>query len=199
MSSYKYDYHFKLLIIGESGVGKQEFISKFFGDDSFKENSLSKIGVDFRIKIINFKNKNIIIQLWDTAGQERFSTITKTYYKGALGIILMYDVTNSNSLKSIRNWVRQIEANAAPSVRKVLVGNKCDSPDRVVTEEEGKKLAEEYNMGFLETSVKTNQNISEVFYYLVKEILIIKGEIEEEGGTKLTKGDTRNRKTGCHK
>ena len=199
MSNHKYDYLLKLLMIGESGVGKKDFISRFVGDDSSKESVLYKIGIDFKIKIINYKNKLIKLQIWDTAGQERFRAITKTYYKGSQGIIFMYDVTDKNSLINLRNWIKQFEANADPSIRKVLVGNKCDMPDRVITIEEGKKMAEEYNMGFFETSVKTNQNINEVFYYLVNEILIIIEEMKEKEGTKLTKGDTRNHKAGCHK
>ena len=160
MSSHKYDFLFKLLIIGESGVGKTCLLLRFT-DDSFTQNHLTTIGIDFKIKIINIEDKLIKLQIWDTAGQERFRTITKTYYKGAHGIILTYDVTDQNSFKNIRNWIKQIEANAQTSVKKVLVGNKCDKPDRVVTEEEGKKLADDYSMSFFETSAKTNQNVNE--------------------------------------
>ena len=131
------------------------------------------IGLDFKIKIINFENKLIKLQIWDTAGQERFRTITKTYYKGCHGIILIYDVTDLNSFKNMRNWIKQVEENTQTDVVKVLVGNNCDKPDRVVTEEQGKKLADDFNMAFFEASPKTNQNVNEVFYYLVGEILKI--------------------------
>ena len=160
--SKKYDFLFKLLIIGESGVGKTCILLRFT-DDSFTANHLTTIGIDFKIKIIELEGKVIKLQIWDTAGQERFRTITKTYYKGAHGIILTYDVTDQNSFKNIRNWIKQIEANAQTNVKKVLVGNKCDKPDRVVTEEEGKKLADDFGMNFFETSAKTNQNVNEVF------------------------------------
>ncbi len=111
------------------------------------------------------------MQIWDTAGQERFRTITKTYYKGAHGIILTYDVTDENSFKNIRNWVKQIEQNAQTNVCKVLVGNKCDRDDRKVSYEEGNKLAKEFNMQFFETSAKTNYNVNETFTFLTREIL----------------------------
>ena len=198
MASFKYDYLFKLLIIGESGVGKTCLLLRFT-DDSFTANHLTTIGIDFKIKIINLENKLIKLQIWDTAGQERFRTITKTYYKGAHGIILTYDVTDANSFKNIRNWIKQIEANAQTSVKIVLVGNKCDKPDRVVTKEEGKKLADDHNMSFFETSVKTNQNVTEVFNFLTKEILESNAGKTEGGGKKLEKKDNKNDKKGCCK
>ena len=188
MSSHKYDYLFKILIIGESGVGKTCLLLRFT-EDSFTTTFLTTIGIDFKIKIINLENKLIKLQIWDTAGQERFRTITKTYYKGAHGIILTYDVTDQDSFKNIRNWIKQIEANAQGNVKRVLVGNKCDKPDRVVTEEEKKKLADDYSMSFFETSAKTNKNVTEVFYHLTKEILKANEGNKELGGKKLTKTD----------
>jgi Ras-related protein Rab-8A len=117
------------------------------------------------------EEKLIKLQIWDTAGQERFRTITKTYYKGAHGIILTYDVTDENSFKNIKNWVKQIEQNAQNNVCKVLVGNKCDRDERKVSFEEGQKLAKEVGMQFFETSAKTNYNVNETFTYLTREIL----------------------------
>ena len=139
------------------------------------------LGIDFKIKIINLEDKLIKLQIWDTAGQERFRTITKTYYKGANGIILTYDVTDENSFKNIRAWVKQIEQNAQSSVCIVLVGNKSDREDRKVTLEDGKKLSKEFNMQFFETSAKTNYNVNETFNYLTREILN-----STEGSTKNT-------------
>ena len=193
MASHKYDHLFKLLIIGESGVGKTCLLLRFT-DDSFTANHLTTIGIDFKIKIINLDNKLIKLQIWDTAGEERFRTITKTYYKGAHGIILTYDVTDINSFKNIRNWIKQIEQNAQNSVCKVLVGNKCDKNERLVSFDEGQKLAKEFGMQFFETSAKTNINVSETFTFLTKEILknnetngnqnIV---IDKPGGVKNTK------------
>jgi len=173
MSNHKYDYLFKILAMGESSDGKLAFLLRFT-DDTFTATHLTTIGWDFKIKIMNFENKIVKLQIWDKAGEERFRTITKTYYKGINGIILMYDITDQNSFKNIRHWIKQIEEHGDNSVRKVLVGLKCDRPDRVVTEEEGKKLAKEYNIGFFETSAKTNKNVVEVFNYLVKEMIMEK-------------------------
>ena len=197
MEKHKYDYLFKLLIIGESGVGKTCLLLRFT-DDSFTSNHLTTIGIYFKIKIINLENKLIKLQIWDTAGQERFRTITKTYYKGAHGIILTYDVTDQTSFKNIRNWIKQIEANAQTNVCKVLVGNKCDKPDRVVTEEEGKKLADDFSMSFFETSAKTNQNVNEVFQFLTQEILKAnQGKAQTGGGTTISKDDKKEKKGCC--
>jgi Ras-related protein Rab-8A len=133
------------------------------------------------------EGKLIKLQIWDTAGEERFRTITKTYYKGANGIILTYDVTDINSFKNIKNWIKQIEANAQNNVQRVLVGNKCDKPDRVVSEEEGQKLADEFKMKFFETSAKTSQNVNEVFQFLTKAIM-------ESNQTSSTQGQTLDKK-----
>ena len=172
-----------------------------FTDDSFTANHLTTIGIDFKIKIVKLKEKLIKLQIWDTAGQERFRTITKTYYKGAHGIILTYDVTDQNSFKNIRNWIKQIEANAQTNVCKVLVGNKCDKPDRAVSEEEGKKLAEDFNMSFFEASAKTNQNVKEVFDFLTEEILKTnEGKPQNgAGGKQLNNDKSKESKAGCCK
>jgi small GTP-binding protein len=196
----KYNHLFKLLIIGESGVGKTCLLLQFT-EGSFTSNHLTTIGIDFKIKIINLEEKQIKLQIWDTAGQERFRTITKTYYKGAHGIILTYDVTDENSFKNIRNWVKQIEQNAQTNVCKVLVGNKCDREDRKVSYDEGLQLANEFKMPFFETSAKSNYNVNETFTFLTKDILSISEpktndkkdtvEIEKKGNV------GKDKKKGC--
>ena len=193
MESHKYDHLFKLLIIGESGVGKTCLLLRFT-DDSFTANHLTTIGIDFKIKIINLENKLIKLQIWDTAGQERFRTITKTYYKGAHGIILTYDVTDINSFKNIRNWIKQIEQNAQNTVCKVLVGNKCDKNDSAVSFEEGQKLAKEYGMEFFETSAKSNTNVNETFTFLTKEILKNNETKTGNGTIKIKEKDNKTEK-----
>ena len=116
----------------------------------------------------------------DTEAEERFRTIAKTYIKSYHGIILMYDITNRNSFKGIINWIKIIVDNETESKAKVLVGNNCDNPYRVVTKEEGKKSADDYNICFFEASSKNNINVDEAFIYLVKEMLKNKGVIIEE-------------------
>ena len=114
--------------------------------------------------------KAVKLQIWDTAGQDRFRTITQTYYKGAMGVILAYDCTDENSFNNIKNWMKQLEAHAIPGVSKVLIGNKCDSVNKKIDATKGKALADEYKMGFFETSAKNNINVKETFYHLAREI-----------------------------
>lgn len=170
MSRKKFDRQYKLLILGESGAGKTCLLLRY-ADNYFTSNHLPTIGIDFKFKFLNIGDKTIKLQIWDTAGQDKFRTITKTYYKGAHGIVLTYDLTDKASFKNVINWITQIEANAKKNIAKVLVGNKCDLPCREVTEEEGKHLAEEYGMQFFEASAKTGQNVSEVFECISNEIM----------------------------
>lgn len=171
-----FDYHFKLLIIGDSGVGKTSLLLRFI-EDSFTSNHLTTIGIDFKTKMVKMKNSIIKLQIWDSAGQDRFKTITNSYYKGANGIILAYDVTDENSFHSIKNWLRQIEENTTKDIIKVLVGNKCDKDDRKISFEEGEKLAEKSCISFFESSAKTNHYVNEIFIYFAQELL---NEIERK-------------------
>jgi len=135
-----YDFIAKLLIIGDSGVGKTCLLLRFC-ENNFMMTHLTTIGIDFKIKTIDVDGKKIKMQIWDTAGQERFKTITQTYYKGAMGIILTYACNDRESFNSIANWMQQIKTHANEDVCKILVGNKADLPDRQVTFEEGKKVS----------------------------------------------------------
>jgi Ras-related protein Rab-8A len=112
------------------------------------------LGIDFKIKKINVDDKRVKLQVWDTAGQERFRTITQTYYKGAMGIILVYDCTDQQTFNNIQNWLKQIDQHANPNVARVLVANKADRTDRVIDTEKGKTLAENHGLQFFETSAK---------------------------------------------
>jgi len=165
-----YDYLIKLLLIGDSGVGKSCLLLRF-SDDSFTPSFITTIGIDFKIRTIDLDGSRIKLQIWDTAGQERFRTITTAYYRGAMGILLVYDVTDDKSFGNIRNWIRNIEQHATESVNKMLIGNKCDLVDkRVVETERGQALADEYHIKFMETSAKNSINVDKAFISLAKDI-----------------------------
>merc|ERR1712139_210872 len=121
-----YDYLIKLLLIGDSGVGKSCLLLRF-SDDSFTPSFITTIGIDFKIRTIELDGRRIKLQIWDTAGQERFRTITTAYYRGAMGILLVYDVTDEESFANINTWMHAIKQHASDSVNKVLLGNKADS------------------------------------------------------------------------
>ncbi|PRD23088.1 UNVERIFIED_CONTAM: Rab8a [Trichonephila clavipes] len=165
-----YDYLFKLLLIGDSGVGKTCILFRF-SEDTFNSTFISTIGIDFKIKTIELDGKKIKLQIWDTAGQERFRTITTAYYRGAMGIMLVYDVTNERSFENIKNWIRNIEEHASTDVEKMILGNKCDVNDRrQVSKERGEQLAIEYGIRFMETSAKNSINVQEAFLSLARDI-----------------------------
>ena len=135
------DFLFKMLLIGNSGVGKSCLLVRY-AENSFNENFFNTIGVDFKIKTISLDNQNIKLQIWDTAGQERFRTLTASYYRGAHGIIVVYDVTDRDTFENVRQWMQEIDKFATDNVCKVIVGNKCDLDEsRKVSTEEGEELA----------------------------------------------------------
>lgn len=165
-----YDYLFKLLLIGDSGVGKTCVLFRF-SEDAYNSTFISTIGIDFKIRTIDLDGKKIKLQIWDTAGQERFRTITTAYYRGAMGIMLVYDITNEKSFENIRNWIRNIEEHASSDVEKMILGNKCDVNDRrQVSRERGAALASEYGVKFMETSAKASINVEEAFISLSRDI-----------------------------
>ena len=159
-----------MLLIGNSGVGKSSLLLRF-ADDVFTDNFMPTIGVDFKIRTIEVDGKTIKLQIWDTAGQERFKTITSSYYKGAHGIIVTYDITDRESFSAIENWMNEVEKHASDNISRILVGNKCDMVEsRQVSTDEGKELAEHYNVRFLETSAKDCKNVEEAFIMMTREI-----------------------------
>ncbi|KAG5553474.1 hypothetical protein RHGRI_011373 [Rhododendron griersonianum] len=130
------------------------------------------VRIDFKIRTIELDGKRIKLQIWDTAGQERFRTITTAYYRGAMGILLVYDVTDESSFNNIRNWIRNIEQHASDNVNKILVGNKADMDESktAVPTSRGQALADEYGIKFFETSAKTNLNVEQVFFSIARDI-----------------------------
>jgi len=177
-----YDYLIKLLMIGDSGVGKSCLLLRF-SDDSFTTNFITTIGIDFKIKTVEIEGRVMKLQIWDTAGQERFRTITTAYYRGAMGVLLIYDVTNEQSFLNIRNWIRNIEQHASESVQKILIGNKSDmTQDKVITTERGLELADEYGIKFFETSAKTDANVKKAFLAIATDIVEKRELVTNTGG-----------------
>lgn len=195
----EYDYLFKLLLIGDSGIGKSSLLNRF-ADDTFAENYISTIGVDFKIKTVIINDKVIKYQLWDTSGQERFRTITSSYYRGAQGILVVYSVCDRESFKNVQLWIQEIRRYSCENISTILVGNKCDSPKRQVTYEEGQKLAENLGLQFYETSAKDNINVDLVFTELGKDILQrnLKNRLDDTNKTvKLGKSKDKNKNKKC--
>lgn len=168
-----YDYMFKILLVGDSGVKKTQILHRFSEDHS---QFVTTIGIDFKIKQIQLEGKTIKLQIWDTAGQERFRTITTAYYRGAHGIMLVYDITDEKSFQSVEKWLQNIKELAAEGIQLILVGNKCEKEHkRQVSSERGKMLADKNGMKFLEISGKNGTNVEEAFFSLARSI---KAQIE---------------------
>ena len=168
----EYDYLFKLLLIGDSGVGKSCLLLRF-ADDTYTESYISTIGVDFKSRSIKLDGKTIKLQIWDTAGQERFRTISSTYYRGAHGIIVVYDVTNRASFDNVTRWLSEIDKYAREGVNKLLVGNKCDQDEsgaRQVSKADGMAFAETKSIPFLETSAKMGTFVDTAFLMMAHDI-----------------------------
>ena len=161
----------EILLIGDSGVGKSCLLLRF-ADDSWTDSHISTIGVDFKIKTLDVDGKVVKLQIWDTAGQERFRTITSSYYRGAQGIILVFDCTDAESFSNVKQWLGEIERYACENVNKLLVANKIDLVDgRVVTEEQAKEFAESMeNIPYIETSAKNSDNVEAAFMMMARNI-----------------------------
>merc|ERR1712227_342508 len=161
---------FKLVLIGDSGVGKSCLLLRF-ADDTYTESHISTIGVDFKIRTIQLDGKTIKLQIWDTAGQEFFRTITSSYYRGAHGIIVVYDTTDSETFEHVKTWLHEIDRYASENVNKLLVGNKSDlTTKRQVETESAKEFADSVNIPFLETSAKNATNVEDAFMTMTGEI-----------------------------
>lgn len=169
-----FDHLFKLVLVGDSGVGKSGLLSRYTRN-TFSADEKSTIGVEFATRISQMGDgKKIKAQIWDTAGQERYRAITNAYYRGALGALLVYDVTSFLSFENIPRWLKELRDHANRDIVLVLVGNKIDMLEkgttREVSEEAAKRLAEEYNLSWLETSAKTGDNVDEAFGKVMKTI-----------------------------
>ncbi|KAM4542609.1 ras-related protein Rab-15-like [Odontesthes bonariensis] len=167
----QYDILLRLLILGDSGVGKTCMLRRFT-EGEFDPSHISTIGVDFKMKTVEVDGIKVRVQIWDTAGQERYQTITKQYYRRAQGIIFVYDITHQPSFQHIAKWASDVDECAPDDVQMILVGNKADDElRRRVTKDQGGKLAENYEMEFFETSASTSSNINEAFIRLTELVL----------------------------
>ena len=190
---------YKVLLLGDSTVGKTCFLVQF-AEKIFNEQHITTVGLDYRLKEMKLKSgKSVKLQIWDTAGQDRFRAITKNYYKGANGIIVIYDVTNIKSYENVKTWISQIRESASANVIVYIVGNKIDKKEeRKVSEEDGKKLADEYGFPFVETSAKDGININETFEDLVEKIDTIFSKLEaNNSGKKKNKLYQGKKQSGC--
>uniref|UniRef100_A0A914DB48 Ras-related protein Rab-43 n=1 Tax=Acrobeloides nanus TaxID=290746 RepID=A0A914DB48_9BILA len=166
-----FDYLFKIVLIGDMGVGKTAVVQRF-KNGTFLEKQGTTIGVDFTMKTLIIEGRRIKLQIWDTGGQERFRTITQSYYRSANGIILCYDITCRQSFDSLNRWIEDVSKFAVPNVTKILIGTKADlTKERLVDKEEGEQLARAHNMiQFIEVSSKSNVNVDTVFYEMAAQL-----------------------------
>ena len=189
---------YKILLLGDSSVGKTCFLKRYT-DNTFQDAYLSTIGFDFKFKDVILKSgKKVRVQLWDTAGQERFRTIAKSYYKGAHGIILIYDVSNQKTFDNMKKWLTQIKEEAPSKICILLIANKIDLEERVVSKEEGEALAKSYNLNIFESSAKDNINVDEAFQDVIESIVKSYSHIATTGTKLQNKNQSdNNRGNGC--
>ncbi|KAL9971066.1 hypothetical protein ACROYT_G023551 [Oculina patagonica] len=170
-SAKNYDYLVKIVSVGDLGVGKSSIEIRFV-ENRFSPHLFSTIGCDLRIRFLKLGEKIIKLQIFHTQGQERFNTLPTAYYRGARGILVVYDVTNEKSFHNISKWMRKIEEHAIEDVEKILVANKCDlEEERVITKERGEMLAQNHGIRYVETSALTGENIEQAFTLLTQDIL----------------------------
>ena len=161
---------FKIVLIGDTSVGKTNILSKYLSDE-FDPESKATVGVEFGTKNFKIENNIVKVQIWDTAGQERYRSITNAYYKGAKGALLVYDITNKKSFDNLDKWISDLKTNGDEKISIVLLGNKSDlESQRVISTEEGKNKAELFKFAFMETSALNGNNIEKAFDELIKEV-----------------------------
>ena len=165
-----YDMIFKIVLIGDTSVGKTNMLSRYISNE-YNPNSQSTIGVELSTKNYIFDNNEVKVQIWDTAGQEKYRSITSSYYKGAQGCLLVYDITRKETFDNIDKWFSELKNSSNSDITAILIGNKCDlSNERKVTTEEAQKKAKLLNMAFMETSALDGSNIDKAFSELVSNV-----------------------------
>ena len=201
----EYELMIKVILVGDSGVGKTNIMSKYL-KDQFMEFSKSTIGVEFNSKTFNHEGHKIKAQIWDTAGQERYKAITSAYYKGAKGAFIVYDITKKSTFESVDNWINDLKSKGDPNLIMIIIGNKNDlEEERKVTKEEGEEKAKSFGCAFLETSALSGDNIEMAFELMVSSVFEKhkKDSNNEEqfgsaiDGKDLNAGKSNNNKKGC--
>jgi len=180
----EYDYLFKVVLIGDSGVGKSNLLSRFTRNE-FNLESKTTIGVEFATKSIQVDGKTIKAQIWDTAGQERYRAITSAYYRGAVGALLVYDISKHVTFENVERWLKELRDHAEPNIVVMLVGNKSDLRHRrAVPTEDAMLFAENNNLAFIETSALDATGVEEAFRQILSEIyrLMSRKNVYAEGG-----------------
>ena len=200
----QYDYCFKILLLGDSSIGKTSLITRYT-EGLFQLTHVATLGIDFKVKFVTLDSKKIKVELWDTAGQERFRSLSKNYFKGAHGFIFIYDVTKKQSFAGVKTWINQAKATTKlESFQMILVGNKCDceEDEREIIIDELKEEAMKYNCEYIETSAKEDINVNEMFSTLISnltanaESIIEKEPAENKGkdkGVKLEKEEQKDK------
>ena len=196
----KYDQKLKIMVLGETRVGKTSLIRKYI-KNQFGDNYLSTVGIDFQEKVIQVNDKLILLQLWDTAGQERFRDIAKNYIKSADGVLLVYDITSKQTFEKLDYWHKTLKENAHEHIKYIIVGNKCDlNEKREVEKESGEDFAKKNNIYFYETSAKNGINVNEVFQILTNEVIkVIKkyGRPNNKTASIVLKKNIKEKKKNC--
>jgi len=173
-----YELLYKIIIIGDTGVGKSNILSRYLKDE-FREDSKSTVGVELGTKFLKLKDMGAKLQIWDTAGQERYKSITSSYYKGSHGCFIVYDITNEKTFENVDNWFKQAQKEASKEVSIILVGNKCDlENERKISKEKGEEKAKTLNCPFFETSALSKIKIEDIFTEMINNIF------EKTGGGK---------------
>ena len=200
-----YDKTCQILLIGDSSVGKTSLIQRY-ANGIFKEEYLATVGLDYYTKQEMINNLNVLVKLWDTAGQERFKALTPNYFRNAEGVVLAYDVTNSESFENLKFWINSIKSNLGEKnifIPIIIIGNKIDMEDmRDITKEDASKFAKENNYKYFETSAKTGEGVDEAIRDLVNQVLTNSDKNEAAKGERKSvkiedNKDNNQKKKGC--
>ena len=192
-----FDVKYKLMVIGESKVGKTSLIKRYTKNE-FGGVYLTTVGMDFQDKIIGIENKKVRLQVWDSAGQERFRNITKSYFQSSDGLLVVYDIADKESFEKISFWMNSIKNYAPENVKLILIGNKCDLVNqRQVSVEEGENYAKKFNIKFFESSAKDGTNVNELFFYLANEIYKDDKTKGKDMGIKIQPENKTGKKKRC--